>query len=691
MTFYKELAEIQKDRSFERLNSFKDPKIWGGMAESERSLFVQLLILQGDQQLEEGSNRVIDSFNLAAQVGGGAPSIYYEQGNLFSKRSDNLRCLNFAHQSFQKAIQKNPQFANALYADGLVLLKMGLLENDTSYFVQACSRFEELKQTFEKTPSDFPQDELYWKWGLSLALIGKSGGEPHDYSMAIEKYRLAEEKGCASALFYIDYGNALSDLADLLERPALLSDALAFYFKAIELDPYEFSGWFNQGSCLLAICETCFDPQLCEQAEKSFDNALELDETQSLLWLRYGQLEALAGKYKRQKTKLESSLEKFNRAYQLDPAHLPILSAWAETELFLGSEEDRLDLIYSARDKIVQCLEQNPENAEDWYLYGSCLNEIGGYFNEKVFYRQAIEKFEYGVTLSSNNPLLWYGLALSHFALGELLDEKSDFEKAVEYCSKVIECGGAAIAQFWNDWGVALMKMGEMTQQPHYLEQAIEKFERALKQPLFELEPEDLDLEWVYNYGCAFDLLGDLKEEPQFFERAVQILNQVLVMDPDFSQARYNLALALSNLGEATYDVEPYQRALEHFQILLNNDQEDDCIHLDCGVSLVNLALLIHDEHVPERSYILYREAENHLMQAASLGNTQAYYQLVGLYSLTKHFAQAMHYLERALQYGALPPLEDLLHDEWLEALRQTPSFRQFIHQLSSSQSNEDK
>jgi len=112
---------------------------------------------------------------------------------------------------------------------------------------------------------------------------------------------------------------------------------------------------------------------------------------------------------------------------------------------------------------------------------------------------------------------------------------------------------------------------------------------------------------------------------------------------------------------------------------------------LDFGMSLINLGLLVHDVHHPERSQALYRQGESHLMQAAALGSTQAYYQLAGLYSITEHYDQAMHHLERAQFCGTLPGIEDLLHDEWLEGLRQTPSFRQFINELSSRQSTDDK
>jgi tetratricopeptide (TPR) repeat protein len=235
------------------------------------------------------------------------------------------------------------------------------------------------------------------------------------------------------------------------------------------------------------------------------------------------------------------------------------------------------------------------------------------------------------------------------------------------------------------------LKLAEIRQQASYVEMAIEKFERALKQPIQVGEGEEVDLEWIYNYGCAFDLLGDLKEEPCYFEKAIQVLTQILQLDPNYTLARYNLALALSYLGEAMFEVEHYHKAIEHFQFLLDQDPEDEMMHLDFGMSLTNLGLLIYDINHPERSQALYRQAENHLMQAAALGNTQAYYQLAGLYSITEHYDHAMHYLERAQFCGTLPGIEDVLHDEWLEGLRQIPSFWQFINELSSQQSMDDK
>ena len=228
------------------------------------------------------------------------------------------------------------------------------------------------------------------------------------------------------------------------------------------------------------------------------------------------------------------------------------------------------------------------------------------------------------------------------------------------------------------------MKLAESSQQIQHLELAIEKFERALKHPIVDINTDEIDLEWVYNYGCAFDLMGELTDEPHYFEKAIGILSQVVQLDPNYHQARYNLALALANFGECNLDVDYYHKSIGHFHQLMASDPEDEVIQMDFGVTLVNMALLIHDDHHPEKSQSLYRQAETHLMQSISLGNSQAYYQLAGLYSLTDRFNYAMYYIERAQFFGSLPPIEDLLHDEWLEGLRHTPAFRQFINTLSS-------
>ena len=647
----KTLIEIQQSQSFDQLEPFKHPSVWKDMPGEERVLLARLLVLQGAHQLSQGDHQVLASFDIASQISSNNPEILVQQGAILLSHRENMRCLSLASQVFARALEADPSLLQAWILRASALTEIGLFENEASFFNESHQHFEKAFFLLNSSQESIDLADFFWKWGFCLASLGKLSGEPLDFHQSIEKFHRANESGCRSAQFYLDFGHSFADLAALLEKPEYFAEALKLFHQAVNCDLTAFDGWYNQACCLQCLIEFNHHDHLFEEAERSFERAAEINPDSSQLWLNWGQLETTIGKSKRDLRKLESSLEKFSKAYQIDPGHPQILNSWAETVLFLGSQEERLDLLQAARAKILTSLEIHPEDPHTWYLYGSCLNELGRYFNNEESYHQAIEKFQYGLSLTRQHPLLWYGLALAHFALGELTEQQSYYEKAVRHCARVIECGGAGFAQFWNDWGVALLKLAEMSEQPSHVELAIEKFERALKQPVENLEGEDVDLEWVYNYGSAYDLLGELTDDPAHCEKAVQILTQVVQLDPDYTHARYNLALALSHLGEFLFDVELYQKAIDHFQYLLGNDSEDEMIHLDYGMSLTNLGLLIQDANHPEPAHALFKLAENHLMQAAALGNTQAYYQLAGLYSITGHLDQAMHYLERSQSY----------------------------------------
>lgn len=686
------LVEILENQAFDRLEPFKHTSVWKGFSHDEKTLLARLLVMEGAHQLAQGNQQVLENFNIANQISSNATEILYQQGMILSSYRENIRCLTLACQAFKGILQQDPAFFKAWISLAHVLMDIGLFEGEATYLIEAHQHFDKTFALLSYADETFRREEFFWKWGVCLASLGKVCGEPLDFYQSIEKFRQAQDCGCQEAHFFIDFGKSLVELGSLLERPEYFAEAILLFNQAILKEPQVFDGWFHQACCMQRLIEFKIDETLLEQANESFIKAAEINPQESELWLKWGQLDTAFGKLKRDEQKLEASLLKFAKAYQLEPGHPQILKSWAESELFLGVHVERLDLIQSAKLKILNSLEIEPQDPHSWYLYGSCLSEIGHYFSDENSFHQAIEKFQYGLSLTRQNPLLWYGMALAHFALGELTEQQALFEKTVRYCARVIEYGGEGSPQFWNDWGVALLKLGEMTQQVNYVEMAIEKFERALnKMPSRNVNEEDIDLEWVYNYGCAFDLLGDLKDEPHYFDKAVQILTQILQIDPNYHVARYNLALGLSHLGEAMYDVEPYHKAMEHFQFLVDLDPEDEMLHLDFGMSLTNLGLLVHDMHHPARSQTLYHQAENHFMQAVALGNAQAYYQLAGLYSITEHFDQAMHFIERAQFCGILPGIEDLLHDEWLERLRHTSSFRQFINDLSSQQSMDDK
>ncbi len=153
-------------------------------------------------------------------------------------------------------------------------------------------------------------------------------------------------------------------------------------------------------------------------------------------------------------------------------------------------------------------------------------------------------------------------------------------------------------------------------------------------------------------------------------------LSHVLMVDPDFPKIHHRLALAFSHLGELGNELEHFYRALHHFRLATKHEEENDQIILDWGVTLINITQNLHDA---QETPLFYQEAEHKLTAAAKLGNEQAYYHLGCLYSLLEQYERSMHFIEKSHACKSLPPIDEVLDDEWLDGLRATSLFQNFL------------
>ena len=97
----------------------------------------------------------------------------------------------------------------------------------------------------------------------------------------------------------------------------------------------------------------------------------------------------------------------------------------------------------------------------------------------------------------------------------------------------------------------------------------------------------------------------------------------------------------------------------------------------------MNKAFLIDDPAAIDEVVSLYGQAEDSLIHSIAMGSLQAFYNMACLHSLKGDATGAIHYLERAETAGALPALDDMMHDEWLAPLQEDESFRSFLQHLS--------
>ncbi len=452
---------------------------------------------------------------------------------------------------------------------------------------------------------------------------------------------------------------------------------------AIEENAESYEAWLNLGCVAKRLFEISGREDHYFKAVGCLQKASTLNPDHFNIWLKWGQLLAFNAKLRRDIQLLEESSEKFSMADRCDPQHPIVISDWAEVLILMGGYYEKIELLKEAEKKIVKGIELYPTNPQLWYSYGSCLNELGRYFEDEEYFELAIEKFQYALSMNRELPYVWYGLGTSYFSLGDIRGDIQLFEKASRNYSKALDFGGVFSPQFWNDWGVVMMKIAEISQDQHHVELAVEKFEKAISIQE-SIEPKNIDPHWLYNYGCALDFLGDFGEDEIYYEKAVQILTQALNLDPNFSHAQYNLALSLSHLGEITMDVDCFHKANELFQEVIHHDSEDEMAWNEWGLSLLNLAQLTKDPSHPELANELYAQAESRFLTATALGCVHAYYNLACFYSLRGNYPCSMHFIEKAEQASALPSIEDMMNDEWLEGVRSTSEFRAFLIQLSA-------
>lgn len=643
----------------------------------DREVFARFFLKLGDLQITANDAKFLDSFAKAIKIVPNSYAIFFLQGSIFLKYSHNLQYLSLSKKAFEKALEIEPKSFEALYAIAKVLNRQGLTLEEAPFFQDAINRLEEAEFFIEEKQTS----EFYFEFGLAWFYLGKLSGEAMDFCYALDKYKKASSAGMNAAFFWNAYGDAMIEMAFLVGKKEYFFEAIECYQQAVNQEADSFEAHFNLACAVQCVFEITVNLDYFEQANTHFEKASKIEAFHAALWLKWGQLLASLGKLKREITYLELSIEKFIEADSLEANHPGILSRWGEAEMLLGANKEQINYLRQAEEKLIRSLEINPDAPEIWYLYGICLNELGRYFTDESFYKLAIQKFQYGLSLTESDPLLWYGLAMSHFALGDLLNDQQMIEKSVRFCGQVFEFGGHIFLQFWNDWAISLMRLAEMTLNPQYLESAIEKFEYIIKN---HTDSEEVDVEWLYNYGCALDMYGDCHEDINSYEKAVQILSNVIRIDPGYSHARYNLALALSHLGEAISDVECLQKASEHFEILLSEDLEDEMAWNDWGLCLLHQGELLYEPCRPEQSLKIYEKAEKNFFHALSFGCLPAYYNLACLYALNSNFNAAMHYMEKAETARALPPIEDIMHDDWLDGLRQTDAFKAFISTVSN-------
>lgn len=680
------LQEIADNQDFARLIAFREAQTWKTLSDEDREMLALLFVTLGERELASGDANAQCSFETAIKIAPGNAHICFRQGIAYLQVAD-AASLRIASSAFEQAASLQPDRFDHWLHWGIAQLQLGHRDEDIGG-IEAANQCFLRSEALVRDNSD--KRRLFWSWGICWFTLAKASGEVHDYHRASDKFRAAAAAEANDATFWVDYALTLREIGYLLERPEFYVQAFEMFVRATQLQADCYEAWVEVALLGQILFQRNGDRAVFALSDRAFRVLATREPLTPPLWLGWARLCLDYGKFHRDQDMLRLALDHFEKVESVAADQWPILSGWAEAQILVGSERERLDLLTDGLVKCQRCLELAPKHARLWCLQSKGLLEMGRYFQDESYFEQAIDALKHALTLRHNDPVIWYSFAQANYALGELRRDSSFVVRAIQSYAQVVEYGGGASSQFFNDWGVACMRLGEMTNEKKHLDQAIEKFEQAIafhgrtRDSGHITEREGIDPEWLYNYGCSLDFLGEFTNDSKCYERAIQVLSQAIILDADFSHARYNLALAFYHLGELVNDVECFHKSLELFQSVVEQDPEDETAWNDWGVALISFSQLMRDPVRIDVSRGLLEQAELKLRHAAALGSSGAYYHLACVYSLSGNPSAALHYLDRAIVADSLPALEEVMHDEWLEDLHQTGQFREWMARLGT-------
>ncbi|MBI5346578.1 MAG: hypothetical protein HZB76_05505 [Chlamydiae bacterium] len=658
------------------------PNEWEILSPEEKQKLANDLLSQGEVLLLKEDLSAIKLFNSASQLDPLNPLVWYRQGMAFFEYGTHEKrenALILAGKNFKIATSLDANVFDYWWAWANVLFILGDCKDEKNYYPEAKKKYKHAIALSQNQSKEILA-ELYWDYGLVSTKIAEESGEAIDLKLAIESF----QKSCGFQndppfSFWNDFGKAYYQMGLLINDNNIFLQAIECFKRSIVKSAQFIEGWYSLALTYSHLYFSSLNEEYFELADEHFAKALEINPFDSEMYLKWASLLTDSGKINKDNKKLRSAIEKCIKAHRKNKKDPLIFGQWVQALSLLGAYTNRLELIIEAENKIIKAVEIYSEEAKLWYAYGICMEAFGIYYNDLDYDEFAIEKFQIGLSIDKTSFELWQELAFCHAKIGKSTENCDLLEKGIKFYSKALSFNSYYLALIF-DYAKTLFDTGNLTANQTLLEEAINYFETGLnlQKNAILVHPE-----WLFNYACALDLLGDVLQKESYYQKAIEILNHVLLIDPNYPKLHYRLALCLSHILEHQPEPHYFSKAVNCFKLAAKQDEEDDELWLEWGIMIITFAY----ENLPsQEQHAYFLEAEQKILRSGQLGNEQAYYHLACLLALIGKTEDCINFLKKAEQLEVLPTLEEILEDDWLDNIRSSDEFTQFICQLEKKE-----
>lgn len=593
----------------------------------------------------------------------------------YGQKNREINSLLLTKKSLKKALQIEENSFSAQFLLAKTFFELGKQTTEHHYLQKAYENYL-LAEKLSTEVKEILLKELHTDLGVLETYFAEKSGEAFDICKAISSFRTAlRYQKNPDSFFWNAFGKAYYQMGLFVNDNRHYLQAIAHFNKALSEEPQNPSIWLSLGSTYKELFINTASEEYFKESSYAYQKSCQYDDLNEEVWFDWATILHESGKINQDPKKLRLAIEKCVRAHSLAPNDPKILGQWVESLSVLGAISARHDLIIEAENKIIKATSRFPHSPELWYAYAVCLGAQADYYKDPAFYDFGIEKIQEGLSLNSSIAELWHLLALFHSKLGQHFQDQKLLKLAEKFFFKALDLKPSCPTLLF-DSSCNSLSLAELLESIEDAQKAHEGFEA-----LIHLQKNSLlhHPDWIFSYACSLYVLGDLCSSEAFLLKSVEAFWQVLLIEPEYTDIHRKIAICFSQLADFEGSSPLYDKAFHYFQIATKRDPENESTWLEWGLTLIHFA---HHTFDAKKEYQAYLEAEKKIRKAGEFGCEHAYYHLACLYSLMGRLSESMRFLELANQKNFLPPLEDIIADDWLEALRNTPHFSLFLTHL---------
>jgi tetratricopeptide (TPR) repeat protein len=672
-------------QSFELLNNFSRDDSWSTLLPEEKEVLAQLFLLNAETHAVASSNpheknEALRNFRSACRIAPLSARVWYRLG-AFLALEESVEDLGEAEDALRRAVTLDSGFFDAQYSLASVVLRLGVLKEDSERLYHAQEVFAQAAVRFENNTGFTIPGEFYWHWGICWFLLGRNSGEPADLQKAIGCYTTAYTT-VKKAEFLNDYANALVELSLQICSLAHIEAAVLLYRESIDSTEDRKSQdlavrYFNLGCCFQHLFEAAPSLTHFQEADDSFGQAARIFPNLRHLWVRWGLFLYKASRCFDDIELAERALEKLSIAEQYEYSQPLVFATQSLIHSWIGLQKDDVHQLECAKLYAQKGSEvsQGILIPEVSAAIATCQTAFGIYFQSSTYFELSSKILQQALADHPRSAILWFALAECRSALGRISETLSPLREALVCFVLASKSQYACMPILWFAWGKTLLDLADATGDESCATEAVLKLEKSIEL-LGETRPS-----WIQCLASAYELLGDLSDDESWYERAIQVLTDICA-DENSCMIRSQIGTCHLRIGELIEDTEQIDRAISLFELVLAEDPENSQTWGEYGLAYVHKSQ--NNAGVHSSTYLL--RAEEAFLKASSLGDHFSDYHLACVYSLLGNFPEALNFLRKAFHRRALPPLHDIVEDDWLQPLATTAQFQKFLADLEADE-----